>query len=203
MMALKRWISKIRYGAPLILVSGLPRSGTSMLMKMLNEGGLEIATDSIRRADEDNPKGYFELERVKDLDKEQDKSWLGQYKGKVVKIISFLLPHLPGDLNYRVIFIDRNIEEVIASQNKMLTNRNETGGPADDAKMAKNYEMHLRKVKYLLGHSPNIETLYVNHRDIVENPNPQVDRINRFLGGNLDVEKMRQAVDPALYRNRR
>jgi len=94
---------RIRYGRPVVLVSGLPRSGTSMLMQMLEKGGMPIVTDKIRTPDEDNPKGYHEFERIKELDKTSDKSWLKNYRGQVIKTISFLLQDLPLDLNYQVI----------------------------------------------------------------------------------------------------
>ena len=202
-MFLKKWICKLKYGEPVILVSGLPRSGTSMLMKMLDAAGLEIATDNIRTADEDNPKGYFELEKVKDLDKDLDKSWLAQYKGKVVKIISFLLPHLPDNINFKVIFVIRDIDEVIASQNKMLVRRGEPTDTTSDEKMKRNYAMHLRKVKYQLKNSPNIDVLYLNHRDVIQAPKEQAIQLNRFLGNAFNVEKVAGVVDPNLYRNRK
>jgi hypothetical protein len=139
---LTRLYRQLRYGKPLIIVSGLPRSGTSMAMKMLDAGGFSIVSDGIREADEDNPKGYFELERVKELDKGGDKSWLREYRGQVVKIISFLLPDLPDDLNYRIIFMRRNLAEVIKSQNKMLDRRGEPVDPGSDERMMQLYERH-------------------------------------------------------------
>ena len=117
---MKSWYYRLRYGRPLVLVSGLPRSGTSMLMQMLEKGGMPIVTDKIRTADEDNPRGYHEFERIKEIDKTTDKSWLRNYRGQVIKTISFLLQYLPLDLNYRVVFMRRDIEEVLRSQNKML-----------------------------------------------------------------------------------
>ena len=105
---------------PIIVVSGLPRSGTSMMMGMLEAGGLELVVDGIRAADEDNPRGYYELERVKDLAKAEDKSWLITLQGKGVKVISLLLQHLPEAYNYKIIFMRRSIAEVLDSQSKML-----------------------------------------------------------------------------------
>src|SRR5438876_8423463 len=135
---------RIRYGRPVVLVSGLPRSGTSMLMQMLEKGGMPLVTDKSRTADEDNPKGYHEFERIKEIDKTSDKTWLKNYRGQVIKTISFLLQDLPLDLNYQVIFMRRNIEEVLRSQNKML-DRSGTGGTlVPDEKMRQNYEFHLK-----------------------------------------------------------
>src|SRR5512139_2049136 len=121
--SLTRFFRRIRFGEPVIIVSGLPRSGTSMLMKMLEAGGVPLVTDGVRTPDEDNPKGYYEVERVKDLANEQDKTWLRQSKGKGLKVISYLLKSLPADVNYKVVFIRREIEEVLASQKKMLDRR--------------------------------------------------------------------------------
>ena len=123
---------RIRYGKPVIVISGLPRSGTSMMMQMLYAAGLPVITDQLRTADEDNPKGYFEIERIKGLYQENDKSWLVDYKGKAVKIISFLLLHLPAKINYKVIFMERDLDEILASQKKMLQNR---GNPMTKLKM--------------------------------------------------------------------
>jgi hypothetical protein len=195
------WL-KTRYGAPIIVVSGLPRSGTSMMMKMLGAGGLDITTDEIREADEDNPKGYFELEKVKELDKTEDKSWLKDHRGKVVKIISFLLKDLPEDNAYKILFMRRNLEEVIASQNKMLVRRGQPIDPAGDAKMIENYKLHLRKVDAIFRDKPNVRWLDVSYNDVVREPRKPAEAVARFVGSGLDVDKMVSAVDAALYRNR-
>ena len=117
---LNGFFRKQKYGEPVVVVSGLPRSGTSMMMKMLEAGGLAVQTDDLREADVDNPKGYYEDERVKDLEKMDDKSWIQESRGKVLKVISFLLKDLPEDNYYKVIFMRRNLEEIMASQNKMI-----------------------------------------------------------------------------------
>lgn len=202
-MKFRDYIRKIRYGKPIIIISGLPRSGTSMMMKMLDAAGLEIVSDGQRTADEDNPKGYFELEQVKDLDKNKDKSWLRNHRGKCIKVISFLLRELPINNNYKVIFIERNLDEVIASQNKMLDRRGESGGEANDDKMIENYENHLWKTKYLLKHGPQFDTLYLSHRDVLTNPREMARKVNDFLRGSLDVDTMAEVVDQKLYRNRK
>ena len=193
---------RIRYGRPVVLVSGLPRSGTSMLMQMLEKGGMPIVTDKIRTPDEDNPKGYHEFERIKELDKTSDKSWLKSYRGQVIKTISFLLQDLPLDLNYQVLFMRRNIEEVLRSQNKMLERNGAPGAMVSDEKMRQNYEFHLKKVYYRLDRTPNFQVLYLDYPAIVEDPLREARRINAFLGGRLDVEAMASAVNSGLYRNR-
>ena len=199
---IQRWLRSSRYGAPVVVVSGLPRSGTSMMMKMLGAGGLELATDEIRSADEDNPKGYFELEKVKELDKAKQKDWVAEYRGKVIKVISFLLLDLPPDSAYKVIFMRRNLDEVIASQNKMLDRRGEPQG-GDDEKMIGLYKTHLRKVEFLLRERKNFESLDVDYKQALEQPREYAERVSRFLGLPLDVGRMAEVVDPELYRNRR
>ena len=199
---MKSWYYRLRYGQPLVLVSGLPRSGTSMLMQMLEKGGMPIVTDRIRTADEDNPRGYHEFERIKEIDKGTDKSWLKNYRGQVIKTISFLLQYLPLDLNYRVVFMRRDLEEVLRSQNKMLARSDAKDPLVPDDKMRRNYEFHLKKVFYSLAHTPNFQALYLDYPDVVAHPLAEAKRINAFLGGRLDVEAMALAVDTGLYRNR-
>ena len=198
---LVRTYRSLRFGEPLIVVSGLPRSGTSMTMQMLEASGLDIATDGIRKPGEDNPKGYYEYERVKDLEKETDKSYLEEFRGKTIKVISFLLKDLPETNNYKVVFMRRNLDEILASQTKMLKNRGEASESSNE-EMLELYKNHLWKVNYLMKHRPCFEFLEVNYKDVVENPRREAERISEFLG-NLDVDKMTSAVDEKLYRNRR
>jgi hypothetical protein len=193
---------RIRYGRPIVLVSGLPRSGTSMLMQMLERGGMPIVTDKLRTPDEDNPRGYHEFERVKELDKTKDKGWLKEYRGQVIKLISFLLQDLPLDLNYQVIFMRRNLDEVLRSQNKMLERKGAEGMGVADEKMRQNYELHLQKVYYRLRHIPNFRVLYLDYPAVVEDPRREAVRIAKFLGRTLDIEAMASAVESSLYRNR-
>jgi hypothetical protein len=198
---LQRPLRRILYGRPVVVVSGLPRSGTSMAMKMLAAGGMETVVDGLRTADEDNPKGYFEDERVKELAETADKAWLRDAKGKAIKVISYLLKDLPRQHNYRVIFVRRDLREVLASQAKMLDRRGERNETPDD-KMIELYESHLWRVDYLVRHAPHLERLEVAYAQVVAEPQRAAERINDFLGGRLDVERMTGAVDPALYRNR-
>jgi hypothetical protein len=198
---MKSLFYRIRYGRPIVLVSGLPRSGTSMLMQMLERGGMPIVTDKLRTADEDNPKGYHEFERVKELDKTTDKSWLKSYRGQVIKLISFLLQDLPLDLNYQVLFMRRNLDEVLRSQNKMLE-RKGAGVAIPDEKMRQNYELHLQKVYYRLRHTPNFRVLYLDYPAVIEDARGEARRMAQFLGRSLDIEAMAGAVESGLYRNR-
>jgi hypothetical protein len=176
-----------------------------MTMKMLRAGGLEIVTDGIREADDSNPEGYFELEQVLTLDKGADHSWLVAARGKAIKIISALLPHLPESNNYKVIFMHRDLQEVIASQNTMLARRGESLDPASrkDDRMRELFEAHLAQVRNLLGRRACFDTLHVNYRDVVSHPRTEAERIASFLGRHLDVVRMAEAVNPSLHRNRR
>jgi len=185
---------------PILVVSGLPRSGTSMMMKMLAEGGLEIVTDALRNSDEDNPNGYFEFEPVKRLTDGQTK-WLEDSGGKVVKIISALLEHLPPNYHYKVLFMERQIREILASQQKMLARRNEAS-KIGDAEMEDQFVRHLQAVKYWLARQPNMEVLYVDYNKMVSNPDEFCQTIADFLDVPVDVAKMRRVPNESLYRNR-
>jgi hypothetical protein len=196
-----RLVQRFRYGNPIVLVSGLPRSGTSMAMKMLDAGGLDLITDEARVADEDNPKGYFEDERVKDLAEMDDKRWLRAARGHVIKVVSSLLQHLPSDNFYKVVFMRRDLREVLASQAKMLGRRGESSETDDDA-MLRMYTDHLDKVSFQLRYRSNFETLYLTYSDVLGNPVEEVKKLNDFFGGDLDEGAMIAVVDPDLYRNR-
>ncbi len=185
----------------IIIVSGLPRSGTSMMMKMLEAGGLDILTDNIRPADEDNPKGYYEFEKAKELDK--DRSWLDQAKGKVVKIISALLSKIPQENFCKIIFMRRKMSEILASQKEMLIRRGEPTDTVSDEKISQNFFAHLRKVEVWLEQQPNFDILYINYNDVLKNPLANIERIRGFLGNGLDTKSMSGVVDKALYRQRK
>ena len=182
------------------IVSGLPRSGTSMMMKMIAVGGLKPLTDNIRIADDDNPKGYYEFERVKKL--ENDKAWLPDAKGKVVKIISMLLKHLPLDYSYKVIFILRNMDEILASQKQMLIRRKEPTDKVSDNDLAKMYRNNLQTIKTWLDREPNFEVLYVKYNEVLNNPVDSCIKVNEFLVNTLDVSKMASIIDKNLYHQR-
>jgi hypothetical protein len=187
--------------APVIVVSGLPRSGTSMMMKLLEAGGLPVLIDGLRAADSDNPEGYYEFERVKTLDK-GDTAWVADAQGKGVKVISALLEYLPAGHRYQVIFIHRQIEEVLLSQRKMLAHRGEATDAVDDAEMAALFAKHLSKVQAWLHSQPNFVVLNVDYNQMLADPLPHIQTVNRFLGSTLDEARMAGVVNPDLYRNR-
>ena len=199
--SLRRLYRRLRYGEPIVVVSGLPRSGTSMIMKMLEAGGLPVLTDGLRTADEDNPKGYYEVERVKGLAGETDKRWLAEARGKGLKVISYLLKSLPPQFNYRVVFIRREMEEVLASQRKMLARRGETEDTPPE-RMRALFEDDLWRASYQLKHREEFETIELHYSAVLARPLEEAQHLAAFLGGGLDAEAMAAAVDPQLYRNR-
>ena len=201
--ALRRKLSRASRGEPLVVVSGLPRSGTSMLMKMLEAGGVAIWSDHARDADIDNPKGYFELERIKHLEKETDKAYLREGRGKAVKAISFLIKDLPDDNDYRVIFMRRDLDEVIASQEKMIARLDQGDTSADQEAMKEAYRNDIVRTRLLCKKRPNVELIELHYRAAIEDPAAACHAVNAFLGGGLDEAAMRESVDAALYRNRR
>jgi hypothetical protein len=185
---------------PVTVVSGLPRSGTSLAMQMIHAGGIPALTDGQRTSDDSNPRGYFELERVKQL--KQDKSWLDDAAGKVVKVIHLLLAELPDDRPYRVVFMQRDLREVVQSQATMLARSGRTGGQLPPERLIAVYEQQLKTVEQWLAARPNFSVLRVPYAQLVSDPSGVVPTVNAFLGGTLDEARMRAAVDPGLHRNR-
>lgn len=182
------------------IVSGLPRSGTSMMMKAIDAGGIKPLIDHVRKADEDNPKGYYEFEPVKKT--KEDASWLADATGKVVKMVYRLLYDLPTGYEYRVVFVQRDLTEVLASQKKMLERSGKADGGIPDEQMAALFTAELDKCDKWLSEKDNFKVLYINHRDMINDAPSQAKRINEFLDGDLNVDAMAKTVDPALYRNR-
>jgi hypothetical protein len=191
---------KVAAKQPIIVVSGLPRSGTSMMMKMLAEGGLPIVTDELRRPDSDNPKGYFEFETVRQMST-GNVAWLADSGGKAVKVISALLEYLPQNYSYKLIFLEREIKEILASQRKMLANRNEEATVAD-TELEGSIRKHLSAMRPWLVRQPNMEVLYVNYNALMTRPEPLCDQIINFLGLPLNQSRMLAVPDRQLYRNR-
>jgi hypothetical protein len=188
-------------GEPVVVVSGLPRSGTSMMMKMLAAGGLQLMTDNIRIADENNPKGYYEFERVKKM-AEGDTGWIQEAQGKAVKVISYLLDQMPTEYTYRIIFMQREIEEILASQRRMLERDGKPDDGTSDEQMKELYAKHLSGVKAWLSRQPNIEVHYTSYNAILSDPKSHTQEIAVFLGRDLDLQAMVNVVDQALYRER-
>jgi hypothetical protein len=189
-------------GEPVVIVSGLPRSGTSMMMRMLEAGGLPIMTDGRRTADVDNPYGYYEHERVKNLEKDPDRSYVREGRGKVLKVISFLIRFLPGDNDYRVIFMRRDLDEVLDSQDKMIQRLGSADAAAEREAMKEAYRNDIVRTRLHCRKQPNFELLEVHYAATIEDPAATVRAVNAFLGGRLDEGAMQSAVDASLYRNR-
>lgn len=185
---------------PVIVVSGLPRSGTSMAMQMLKAGGVPILTDAAREADEDNPRGYLEFEAVKRL--KSDRTWLDRAGGHAVKIIHMLLVDLPDDRPYRIVFMNRPMSEVIRSQSIMLGRSGRKGAALAPERLAQVFHAQLTQVRQWLAARPNFQVLEVEHAAVMAGPLEQARRIQAFLRLPLDVDAMATAVDPSLHRNR-
>ncbi|MBN2146229.1 MAG: hypothetical protein JW726_02530 [Anaerolineales bacterium] len=185
----------------IIIVSGLPRSGTSMMMKMLQAGGLEIVTDRLRAADDDNPQGYFELERVKRL-ADGDTAWLDEAQGKVIKVVSWLILSLPDTHTYKVFFMRRNMAEILASQRKMLERRGEDPNKVGDEEMARLFDKHLTQVYDWMDQRTNVQYIAVDYNQMLREPWPTIHKIKAFLATDLDLEKMVSVIDANLYRQR-
>src|SRR5262249_47355570 len=184
--------------AEIIIVSGLPRSGTSLMMQLLDAGGVQGVTDNLRTADTDNPRGYYEFEKVKQV--KRDASWLPDIRGKAVKMVSQLLFDLPPTERYRVVFMERDFTEMLDSQERMLQRLGRPAIPRETIIPAST--SHLERVHQRLQRQPHFAALRVRYKALVERPETEVARVNEFLGGRLDVCRAVGAVDPSLYRNR-
>jgi hypothetical protein len=181
------------------IVSGLPRSGTSLMMQMLVAGGMTALTDGERAADTDNPRGYLEWERIKQLP--NDPNCIAEAEGKAVKVISRLLLSLPPGHEYRVIFMQRPMPEVLASQDQMLRRR-ENLRQSDPAVIAAAFEKHLKEVYAWLEGKAYIKAIRIDYHDALAKPLEIGRQLSEFLGISLDLEAMRSQVDSSLYRNR-
>jgi hypothetical protein len=182
------------------IVSGLPRSGTSLMMQMLAAGGMPTLSDGERRADVDNPKGYLEWERIKQLPK--NPASIAEAEGKVVKVISQLLLSLPSGHEYRVIFMQRPLPEVMASQDEMLRRRGTFDPAVDSSEVVRAFRDHLYKVHVWLNTQPHVKVLRLPYHDVLSEPKATAEKIAQFLGMVLDVEAMTRQVDESLYRQR-
>jgi len=180
----------------IVVVSGLPRSGTSLMMQMLHKGGLEALTDENRKADDSNPKGYFEYNPVMSIHK--DNSWLAQAKNKSVKVVAPLLKFLSPEHRYKVIFMNRDLSEIIKSQQKMI-GKNPDVLPV---KLFEAYNKQLSQVETWKQKEPGVELIYVNYKDVLDNTEETVHKVSSFIGLDLDASKMAMCVDKTLYRNK-
>ncbi|MCA9078502.1 MAG: sulfotransferase family protein [Planctomycetaceae bacterium] len=180
------------------IVSGLPRSGTSLMMQMLAAGGMTVMSDEARPADEHNPRGYLEDRRVKGL--QRDNSWVGEADGHVLKVVSLLLYDLPQDLQYRVIFMRRDLDEVLRSQHSMLGQESKDAAPTPEIR--KHFERHLAALKDWLPKQSHIDLIEVEHRRAITEPHDTATTVQQFLQIDLDVTAMASVVDQSLYRQR-
>ena len=181
------------------VVSGLPRSGTSLMMQILEANGFEILTDKIRIPDENNPSGYYEYERVKSLMK--DNSWLSEAEGKAVKVISQLLPYLSLDYEYNVIFMERNLDEVIASQFKMLE-RLGKGNKVQPEILIKTFKLQLDKSLDFIKKIPNFKFVRVNFNQLFIDAEPVIETIKRNFNISISLKKSVEVIHPELYREK-
>lgn len=182
------------------IVSGLPRSGTSLMMQMLVAGGMTALSDGERQADIDNPKGYLEWERIKQLPK--DPTLIGEAEGKVVKVISQLLLSLPLTYVYRIVFMQRPLAEVLKSQEQMLQRRGTADPSVNSSDMTRAFQNHLYEVNTWLNGKPNFEVLRVQYHHLLNEGHETCQRISTFLNLPLNMEAMLAQVDQSLYRNR-
>lgn len=192
-------MSKLDPGV-IVIVSGLPRSGTSMMMRMIDAGGVPALTDNVRKADVDNPRGYFEFEPVKRT--KQDPAWLQQAGGRVVKMVYRLLYDLPPGYEYRIVFMKRHLSEVVASQDAMLSRRGRPGGDLAQDKLIQLFEQQLAEFDVWVRPQAHFRVLYVSYNDVLQDPGATVRAVNEFLGGRLDTAAMARVVEPELYRQR-
>jgi len=189
-------------GADVLVVSGLPRSGTSMLMQMLDAGGMPILTDGVRAADVDNPKGYFEFEAVKRMFREQ--GWVDQARGKALKVVAPLVCALPEGCRYRVLLIERDYDEILESQEKMMRRWESVNGSQDRReRLRREYSRIVALTKTVLAHRTDVQLMTVLHEDVIRDPAAAAEEIARLAGWPLDLGKMAAAVDRGLHRNRR
>ena len=182
------------------VVSGLPRSGTSLMMQLLAAAGRETLSDAKRAADEDNPLGYFEFEKTLGLAK--DVSWLPQARGKVVKIVAQLVPFLPPNEQYQVIFMQRELTEVIASQKAMLARRGVNGASIEEAELATTYTAQIERVVRHLEGRPEFRTLLVDFGELLADPVAAAERVANFVGVPFDCAAAVRSVRPELRRQK-
>ena len=184
---------------PITIVTGLPRSGTSLMMQMPEAGGLSVLKDDERKPNEANPRGYYEFKRVRNLN--YDKAWLFDAAGKCVKVVSPLIRFLVDGFNYRFVFMERDLREVIASQRTMLRKTGRRGARIDEEDLLNLYERQLKDVGNFL-RLAGYSVVYVDFRECILNPAKVGGRLSEFFDGGFDIESAKCIVDPTLYRQR-
>lgn len=190
------------------IVSGLPRSGTSMMMRLLEAGGIPVLVDGVRQANEDNPNGYYEFEAVKRV--KQDASWVPAARGMAVKMVYALLYDLPPGEQYRIVFMKRRLEEVVRSQEVMLHRLGTPDEPLPTDQLLAAFERAVREIEAWMARQPYVRHLTVDYNQAVSDPRRTVERVSEFLSDGyndagrrpLDGEAMIAAIDPSLYRQR-
>lgn len=186
------------------IVSGLPRSGTSLMMQMLDAGGMAVLSDGERKADTDNPKGYLEWERIKQIKK--DPSVIAYAEGKVVKVISEFVQSLPVGHEYRIVFMQRPLPEVLKSQDEMLRRRGNAdsiaSSSAETYAIEEFFQKHLLEMNKWVAGQENIKMLRVHYHRVLREPRPVAEEVATFVQVPLDVDAMVKQVDGSLYRNR-
>ena len=183
----------------IIVVSGLPRSGTSMMMQMLAAAGMEIYTDEQRKADENNPRGYYEADAVKGL--ATDNNWVKECRGRVVKVVAPVVPYLPQEERYRVIFMDRDINEIVTSQTRMLGRLDKEGGDIEEERLREVFNQQAQFAARLVVSHGNA-LIRIGYANTVNDPEMVARKIAEFFGQDLDIAAMVAAVDPSLHREK-
>jgi hypothetical protein len=186
----------------IIIVSGLPRSGTSLMMQILHSGGIPILCDNEVLPDESNPRGYFEYSPVKNSFK--DISWIPQAHGKAVKVITQLIPCIKTDVKIKIIFMERELKEVIQSQHKMILQKNNKTSQSNlfDQKLIDTYTAQISKVEDWIQEKSQIEYIKIKYNQLINNPKYSIEQINTFLSIELNMNKIIEVIDPNLYRNK-
>ena len=184
----------------IVIVTGLPRSGTSLMMQILHSAGIDVFIDNIRQPDVSNPNGYFEHQLVKTI--EQDSSWVNNVRGKAIKIVSPLIKYLPENINYKIIFMERDLSEIIQSQEKMMLENESSDNQVNPNILKKLFIKDLQQVKAWINHQPNIKVIFISYRNIVNEFDKVVSRLEEFLNISIDQEKTRLIIDKSLYRTK-
>lgn len=193
------WLNPFRRTRDVVIVSGLPRSGTSLMMQMLTAGGFPVLADSERPSDASNPHGYYEYAPVKRLH-QGETDWLADAPGHAVKVVSPLLAYLPADYRYRVVFMERDLDEIVRSQMRMRARMGQ--GEPDADRLRADSLNHLTAIREWLNAQPHMTVQPVRHQEAIQRPADVAAEVNAFLGGHLDERAMTAAVDPDLYRER-